>query len=548
MSHKIARSEGGPESLIPLTVREVEQTAESVVQDAVNETGFGKFNLKVMAVSSLIYMNVAFSIISIGFILPAATCDFKMTTVDKGRLSAVSILGMLCCSYFWGCYAAIKGRKISLLVSLFLHGSTELLASVIPFYWIFMFLKFVSGATMNGQLTIVFLYLGEFQPSKQREKVLSWMELGWVLGTLFVAIVGWCIIPLDVNFETEHFFFHSWNLFVMICSFPALLIGAWLLSFPETPKYLADTGRKQEMLRVLMKMYAVNTGNPAIEYIDKAKNSENKELAEVMAQIANAKSKDVVKQKSFRVTINNICTQTMMIIKPPYLQRTLVICLISCFVTSSYYTLVLWLPELFNRYTAFEELYPNRTASVCTLDYNGSNATISTDDPLDCDGTMPTTVLHKTMILGASCIPTSLLLPLLITYIGYKYFLVLSTLIPGIITLCLFLVQTSVQNLILSCLFESVTSVAISAIYCLLVDLYPTNLRAIATGLATFTSRVGGTVGNLMTGYLIDNYCSLLILLLAAQLILSGLLALFAPGRKKLEEEAKARSTEKIDQ
>ncbi|KAF3423390.1 hypothetical protein E2986_13529 [Frieseomelitta varia] len=88
------------------------QTAESVAQDAVDQTGtagtdivsilidswylstgFGKFNLKVMAVCSLIFMNVAFSITSIGFVLPSAACDFKMTTVDKGRLSAAPMLG-----------------------------------------------------------------------------------------------------------------------------------------------------------------------------------------------------------------------------------------------------------------------------------------------------------------------------------------------------------------------------------------------------------------------------------------------------------------------
>lgn len=56
-------------------------------------TGFGKFNLKIMAVCSLIFMNVAFSITSIGFVLPSAACDFRMTTVDKGRMSAAPMLG-----------------------------------------------------------------------------------------------------------------------------------------------------------------------------------------------------------------------------------------------------------------------------------------------------------------------------------------------------------------------------------------------------------------------------------------------------------------------
>ena len=136
-------------------------------------------------------------------------------------------------------------------------------------------------------------------------------------------------------------------------------------------------------------------------------------------------------------------------------------------------------------------------------------------------------------ILGASCIPTGLILPLFVNYLGYKFFLVITAFIPAVVTACLFLVETSTQNLILSCAYESVTSVCLSVVYCLLVDLYPTHLRAMASGLSAFISRIGAISGTLMIGYLIDDYCTLVIVIVAAQLFLSGLLALFTPGRKK---------------
>ena len=40
---------------------------------------------------------------------------------------------------------------------------------------------------MNGQSAVVFLYLGEFQPTKYRDKMLSWMEMAWVLGMIILA-------------------------------------------------------------------------------------------------------------------------------------------------------------------------------------------------------------------------------------------------------------------------------------------------------------------------------------------------------------------------
>lgn len=52
-------------------------------------------------------MNAAFGMLSIGFILPAAACDFKMTTEDKGHLTVSTMLGkstQLIASELWlGC-------------------------------------------------------------------------------------------------------------------------------------------------------------------------------------------------------------------------------------------------------------------------------------------------------------------------------------------------------------------------------------------------------------------------------------------------------------
>lgn len=127
---------------------EIQQIDEMIVQNALDETGFGKFNFKVLAVTALICMNSAFGMLSNGFILPAAACDFKMTTEDKGHLTVSTMLGMLSGSYFWGCFADMKGRRTSLLGSLFLHSGSEFLASLVPFYWGFVLFKFTSGLAL----------------------------------------------------------------------------------------------------------------------------------------------------------------------------------------------------------------------------------------------------------------------------------------------------------------------------------------------------------------------------------------------------------------
>ncbi|KAK2581326.1 hypothetical protein KPH14_008099 [Odynerus spinipes] len=516
---------------------EGQQTDEVVAQDALNETGFGKFNYKVLAVCALICINAAFSTLSIGFILPAAACDFKMTTEDKGHLTVSFMLGMFVSSYFWGCLADTKGRKASLLLALFIHGGSEFLASLIPFYWGFLILKFISGLAICGQITLLYTYLAEFQPRKKRDLFLALMETSWVTGIILVACVAWIIVPLNIEYKSGILSFRSWNLFVMMCSLPALIVGTWLTFFPETPKYLADTGQNAKMLNVLARMYSENTGNPSEEYFANLKKSGNQMLIELLVRITDRKNEqEEIKVKSLKDITMDIFSQTLMLVKQPYLRRTFILCLVTYLIMSSYYMLILWLPDLFQRYAEFQDRFPNQSASVCTVILIKNNETIMDTNSYGCDTPIQNHVYFYALILALACVPVGLSLPLLIDRMGYTFFLVSSTLVASLATLCFFLVKTSVDNLVVSCFFESLTSMCVGVVWCMIVDLYPTHLRSIAAGLASFFGRLGSIMGNLMTGLLIDTQCTMLISLVAVQLFLCGVLGLLTPKREKPEK------------
>lgn len=50
--------------------------------------------MKIAVLGAAIYTNAVINILSVGFILPAAVCDFKMTTIDKGRIAIAHVAGM----------------------------------------------------------------------------------------------------------------------------------------------------------------------------------------------------------------------------------------------------------------------------------------------------------------------------------------------------------------------------------------------------------------------------------------------------------------------
>lgn len=62
-------------------------------EHALIAAGFGKFHYLLLAVCGMIYMNTAVGITIISFVLPSATCDFELTSQDKGLMTAVPMFG-----------------------------------------------------------------------------------------------------------------------------------------------------------------------------------------------------------------------------------------------------------------------------------------------------------------------------------------------------------------------------------------------------------------------------------------------------------------------
>lgn len=114
-------------------------------ENALINAGFGKFHYYLLAICGLIYLNTAVGITIISFVLPSATCDFQMTSEDKGWLTAAPMLGMLLGSYFWGCLADTKGRKVVLIATLLLDGVCGIISSISQYYGLFMLLRFFNG-------------------------------------------------------------------------------------------------------------------------------------------------------------------------------------------------------------------------------------------------------------------------------------------------------------------------------------------------------------------------------------------------------------------
>ncbi|XP_051161415.1 synaptic vesicle glycoprotein 2B-like [Leptopilina boulardi] len=499
---------------------------ETIAEIAISETGFGKFSVKVTIICYLIYLNMSLGVISTGFVLPAAACDLNMNIMDKSLFGTVFFVGSCFSAVISGFLANLKGRKWILLVALFVQGNSDFLQSVLPNYYIMLCLKFLSGAGSAGQ-NIVFTYLSECLPLKNRQFLLSNMGYFWTLGHAFTAAVGLGIIPQKFGIEKSYFTFHSWNLYILICSLPAFLLGFCLIFMPETPKFLAERGSREKLLQVLIYMYEQNVGKSGKEYIEKLLSSGNIALVE-LAKKNNKKVKDSNKEKFVIEKIFNELNQLQCIFKSPLLKNTLLACFTAFTVTSSYYVFYLWLPEIFQRFANFQAGNKEKNSNFCTISRDSS---FSAQKMHICDTPIDKNIFINNLILSASCFPTMIIVTLLVKRCGLKILLATSCTLCTVVIIGIYFSNSFLQNLILLCIYLSLTTTNMSIIFAYFVSIFPTNFRSSGIIVTSLLVRIGAIFGNFIFSVLKDE-CFYFILLTCLLLIVAAVSTILIRERK----------------
>ncbi|XP_043479399.1 synaptic vesicle glycoprotein 2C-like [Leptopilina heterotoma] len=470
---------------------------------------------------------MSMGVISTGFILPAAACDLEMNTADKSLLSSAFFIGACFSAVISGFLANLKGRRWTLLMSLFLQGFSDFLQSILSNYWIIFGLKFLSGAGSAGQ-NIAFTYLGECLPLKNRNFLLSNMEYFWIFGHAFAAAIGLAIIPQQFFIKKLIFSFHSWNLYILICSLPAISLGFCLIFLPETPKYLAEMGLREQLLQVLVNMYEQNVGKSGKLYVEKLLSSGNEKLKEL---VQNNKEEKMENSEKLITRIINQLKQLKFIFKPTILKTTLLACITAFTVTSTYYVFYLWLPEIFQRFAKFEAGNNEELSTFCKISSDSS----STENILKhvCDTPIDKKVFVNNLILCASCFPTIIIITLLVKHCGLKILLASCCLLCATIIVGIYFSNSFLQNLILLCIYLSLSSTSMTLQFAYFVTIFPTNLRSSGIIVTSLFVRAGAMFGN-FTFSLLKDECLYFILLVCLLLIVAAVSTISIRERKDL--------------
>ncbi|KAM6936996.1 synaptic vesicle glycoprotein 2B [Xenentodon cancila] len=493
-------------------------TRKLTYEDAVEEAGFGLFHWLLLLVCGWANASDAVEILCVSFLLPTARCDLLLSSLDMGLLTASIFLGMMVGGYMWGYLADQRGRRRVLVVSLTINGLFGSLASMAPWFWLFLLLRVISGIGVGGSIPVIFSYFSEFMPRVRRGAMISALATFWMAGNILAAGLAWMVIPRTwAHFSLGALDFQSWRLFVVLCAVPSITSAIlFKLLMPESPKFLMEAGREEEAIYVFRLMFKVN---------NKGKDKAFPEFGLCTSYKQRGDLEEIKGRDSRTERLTSILKKGLVPIKQifagTFKARSIALLIIFYCISFGYYGLWMWFPELFERVES--------GGSPC--------ANVSLPSPLHNQSchSVETAVYMEGFIIAASNLPGNIFTILMMDSIGGKALLAGSLMVSSLSVFLIYVVQTKAQSLGLSCIFSGVSVIAWNALDVVGTELYPTQLRSSALGFFTGVGRVAAIMGNIVFGKLVDTNCAVPVLLVSGLLLTGGLVALLLPQTKQTE-------------
>ncbi|XP_034242656.1 solute carrier family 22 member 11-like isoform X2 [Thrips palmi] len=537
----------------------VKSDAAADFETAIDATGCGLFSYGILVTAGLIFLTSGLQNGINAYILPAAKCDFDLSSAQMGALNAFFLAGGMVSSYVWGILGDALGRRPVMVFALVADALCTLCSTLSQSYASFAAFRFVSGALIGGPASLAFLYVGEFVPARKRTSYSLIVGGFWTVSWIILPGLAWLVLPQPWEVRALGLTFNSWRVMLSLIAAPTLVSAALAMRFPETPKFLMSQGRLKEALAVLTGIYVTNTGRAGDEYPIASLALAGDDSAGV-AEVDAAPELSV---KSVAAVARRKLSEAMTLFRVPVLARTALVCAIVFANMFSYYGLVLWLPELFNRFEVHYALHPDQTTTVCQLsqtwaaeqvemqqmkmnstsieaaEQNLTDAANATSAGCNAAEAVNEAVFLKTLIISGVCLVANVVAALLAPAVGRRALPLVLNVASGALAAAIYFVDSTTGNLVVASLFQALVGNANTAINGFMVDIFPPRVSAFGVCSAILAGRVGAAVSNLVLGSLLDISCEVPIFLIAGTVIVGGVLCIFVqpPWSNPKDEE-----------
>lgn len=290
----------------------------------------------------------------------------------------------------------------------------------------------------------------------------------------------------DIGFTTQYFKYNSWRIFLLLCATPSFLVAALLFYLPESPKFLIMQGKKDKALNILRTIFVTNTGQTKDYYPVKELLVDERFVMPAvittnnggsdMLKNSNGDIEAAKKRGKYSIMFSNIADNSKELFAPPILKFTTISILINFTFHIGYYGLMMWFPELFNRFDEYSRAHPDESATVCQVtEYVVTSGSHSQEG--ECSSTISSTVFLESLISLSAALPANLISILFMDKLGRKFFMIFSTMSAAACSAGMYFVINKQQNFIVSAIFTGVIACGNASLDCLITEVFPTHLR-----------------------------------------------------------------------
>ncbi|KAI8122692.1 Synaptic vesicle glycoprotein 2B [Lucilia cuprina] len=508
---------------------------------------FGKFNIKLIVFSGLVLNNVILESVGVSFALPVVACDLNLSYQEQGILGAVCFLGIIFSSHLWGFLADTKGRKRTMRPTLFLAFLVTFVSSFSFNFIMMAILRFLNGILISAGSATIFAYLGEFHSQKDRNKAILCGALMSAFSAVFFPIIAWLFINQEWEFDIPFLpiVYKPWRLYFLMCGVSGLGCCIFLGYLPESPKYLLGVNKTEEALDVLKEIHRKNTqGNKNLK-------NENFTITTLLPDLDTPiRKQSIDNPKSATSMLKLIWDQTAPLFMRQHIRKTCLAAVIQFIIFFTAHGVYMWFPYILNNVMLYTQHYDDVPLCLCDIlrFTQSSNFSIpnSLDDNLNdkiCTTKLEISTYRHTITL--EFIYIFLLICVIFANKKFKRTPILFTILAtcglfGILSLLISIPLVAIYMLVITLCCGLGTSVMNTIV----VDIYPTNLRAMAVCISLMLGRIGSVTGSNVMGALIETHCEAALYSSSTALILAGCLGFLMPktqhNKKSIEDNERS--------
>jgi len=197
-----------------------------------------------------------------------------------GWANSCALIGCLVGSVISGAMSDRFGRKKLLILAAVLFAVSSVLTGWAQSFSSFVAWRVIGGVAIGIASNVSPTYIAEISPAPWRGRMVTLNQLTIVVGILAAQIVNWLIAEKVPDGATAEMIRQSWNgqygwrwMFTVV-AIPAVIFFIGALFIPESPRWLAKTGDKEQARRTLARIGGKQYGEQTLVEIRDALGTE----------------------------------------------------------------------------------------------------------------------------------------------------------------------------------------------------------------------------------------------------------------------------------